>query len=60
MKTCKDCKQPRLAGQAFTNFTCPICKRELWWHNTGIPKVCMGCAENNDLCMRCGKKAVQA
>ena len=45
-----------MAGQAFTKYTCNICKGEFWHHNTDIPKVCPLCAEVNGLCVCCGSE----
>lgn len=42
------------AGQAFTRYTCRICKQEHQHPNTAVPEVCGACAEANGLCGQCG------
>ena len=44
----------RVAGQAFTRYTCRICKQEHQHPNTGVPQVCGSCAETHALCGHCG------
>ncbi len=41
-------------GQAFTDYTCGICHGTFQHPNTGVPKICPGCALKNELCARCG------
>jgi hypothetical protein len=43
----------RIAGQAFTGYTCELCQNEHKHHNTAVPKICQGCASHNGLCARC-------
>lgn len=44
----------RMAGQAFTGYTCALCASEQQYHNTAVPKLCPTCATANGLCVRCG------
>jgi hypothetical protein len=45
---------PRIAGQAFTPWLCTICCVADQHPNTGVPRVCNGCAEAYGLCVTCG------
>jgi hypothetical protein len=43
----------RIAGQAFTSYSCALCQAQSQYHNTAVPKLCPSCAEHNGLCVRC-------
>lgn len=54
---CKACyyfRSGRLAGQGFTQYTCPICTKSYNHPNTSTPRLCRHCAEQAVLCMECG------
>ena len=56
-KQCKACyylREPRMAGQAFTAFTCAICQVTQDHHNTNVPKYCRACCDEHELCQTCG------
>lgn len=45
----------RLAGQAFTRWSCQLCAKEQpMHHNTSVPRLCAGCAKTYGLCATCG------
>lgn len=45
----------RISGQAFTSWNCQLCKEPQPSHpNTGVPRLCGGCAEAYGLCVSCG------
>lgn len=45
----------RLAGQAFTRWSCQLCNAEQPAHpNTSVPRLCAGCAKTYGLCATCG------
>lgn len=43
----------RVAGQAFTQWSCLACGEEGTHPNTGTPKLCRSCAEKFHLCVDC-------
>lgn len=45
-----------IAGQAFTDYVCKICKRALSHSDTNPPEICMECATDNKLCRCCMSK----
>jgi hypothetical protein len=52
---CRACHyRRRVAGQAFTAWSCGICGIEKLHHNTAVPRVCLDCAKKHSLCTRCG------
>jgi len=52
---CEYFRQYRLAGQAFTQWTCQLCcVPQPAHHNTGVPRLCAGCAKTYGLCAECG------
>ena len=54
---CKRCFYLRgstIAGQAFTDQDCGICSQTMTFGNTDTNVVCYPCAENHDLCVKCG------
>jgi hypothetical protein len=53
-RLCEGCYGPRISGQAFTGYICNLCHEEKLWPNTGIPVICMECADAKGLCIRCG------
>ena len=55
---CKSCQYLRggLAGQAFTNFNCKNCGVECSHPNTDLDKYCAKCADEHDVCVKCGGK----
>ena len=53
-KTCYYLLGDRIFGQAFTPYPCGVCHETNSWANTGVPKVCLGCANKLRLCVRCG------
>lgn len=58
-KKCKVCyylREPRMAGQAFTNFECANCGETTAHHNTNTPRYCATCCADNELCQSCGGK----
>lgn len=43
------------AGQAFTGYTCKLCKFGDFYHNnTNVPKYCPHCCDKLSMCGRCG------
>lgn len=55
-RQCKACyylRQGRLAGQAFTDFTCKICQQVISHHNTAVPDYCDACCAEHGLCQTC-------
>lgn len=44
---------PRMAGQAFTDYSCVLCGNDHQHHNTAVPRLCPSCAAANGLCVRC-------
>lgn len=44
----------KIAGQAFTDYTCRNCGIELSHPNTNVPKYCDACAAEHHACIRCG------
>lgn len=44
----------RVAGQAFTPYTCRECGEEHQHPNTATPKLCQTCADARTLCRHCG------
>ena len=54
-KECKVCYyNTRIAGQAFTDWSCQMCGKEDHWSNTDTPKLCTDCAKTDNLCAHCG------
>jgi hypothetical protein len=57
-RSCSRCfylDRGRLAGQAFTGWTCQLCREEQSMHpNTAVPRVCGPCADAFGLCAQCG------
>jgi hypothetical protein len=52
---CKECfYRDSWAGQAFTEFTCKGCKKEVSHQNTNTPTYCNDCAKEKNICRRCG------
>lgn len=54
---CRSCfyfPRTRFAGQAFTDWTCPLCKLPQRHHNTCVPCYCPTCARAYKLCVHCG------
>ena len=45
---------PRICGQGFTGYKCAMCGRDDMHSNTCIPKLCLTCATENELCRNCG------
>jgi hypothetical protein len=43
-----------MAGQAFTEFDCGSCEGKFSHHNTRVPRLCDGCADSLEACVRCG------
>ena len=56
MRRCVPCFYFRrgVVGHAFTAFDCRACGEEHRHHNTGVPKLCDGCADARGLCVHCG------
>ena len=53
---CDECEERHLlTGQAFTPYICALCHRMVDWHNTGVPQLCIPCARDNGVCIRCQK-----
>lgn len=51
---CKKCYYtPSLAGQAFTEYRCGLCKSTQLHHNTDTPALCLQCAALYKLCVHC-------
>ncbi len=45
----------RLAGQAFTEWSCQVCSEPQEMHpNTAVPRICAGCSAAYGLCVTCG------
>jgi hypothetical protein len=44
----------RMAGQAFTPWTCPGCVKSFAHPNTATPKYCKDCAYKYRVCVTCG------
>ena len=52
---CEYLNRYRLAGQAFTEWKCQLCKQPQPMHsNTAVPFLCLGCAKSYGLCIECG------
>lgn len=54
---CKWCfyfRGDRIAGQAFTDYICAVCREEYSWSNTAVPTICPKCASHLQICKRCG------
>lgn len=54
---CKWCfyfRGDRIAGQAFTDYTCGVCRKECSWSNTAVPAICPECTMRLKICRRCG------
>jgi hypothetical protein len=54
---CKQCRylhRSRISGQAFTSWTCRICKTEGTHSDTGVPRYCAECCKTHKLCATCG------
>lgn len=52
---CTPCSAPRIAGQAFRDYRCAICKQTHSYPNTAVPKICTPCAISKFVCQRCGE-----
>lgn len=46
----------RLAGQAFTTTNCGNCNKEMTFPTTACDRLCPECADERNLCKRCGAK----
>ena len=46
-------RRHRVAGQAFTDWTCAGCGAEKSHANTATPRLCAACAEKYGLCCEC-------
>lgn len=44
----------KLAGQAFTEYNCGVCDKDLMHPNTAVPVACEDCAKKHCLCVDCG------
>ncbi len=44
----------RIAGQAFTDWSCGICGKQDTHCNTATPRYCSNCADEHRLCVACG------
>ena len=58
---CKRCAKDyrtKIAGQAFTDYSCPICGKVYTHHNTGVPKVCDKCSEKYHVRQECGHAVI--
>jgi hypothetical protein len=56
-KKCKACyylRGAQLAGRAFRDFVCGICKETKRHANTAVPKYCQECCDKHELCQTCG------
>lgn len=53
---CQCCfySESSMAGQAFTEKDCEICKETQQYSSTNTNKVCNKCAESNKICKHCG------
>jgi hypothetical protein len=58
MQRCQACEylnRYTLAGQAFTDWSCQLCKTPQPMHpNTSVPRLCSACAGAYGLCVTCG------
>lgn len=52
--SCYYLRAGRLVGQAFTDWKCFACGREGMHPNTGVPRLCTECADENGACVECG------
>lgn len=44
----------RICGQGFTKYTCAGCNIELSHPNTCVPRLCLSCAQVEEVCRNCG------
>lgn len=44
---------PRMAGRAFTDYSCVLCGCDHQHNNTAVPRLCSSCAAANGLCVSC-------
>ena len=53
---CRACfSKCRISGQAFTQYICQGCNQPHMHANTATPLLCKQCAEECEICRRCGK-----
>jgi len=43
-----------IVGHGFTRFECAACHQESEHPNTGVPRLCLKCAQEHKVCRRCG------
>ncbi len=53
-KACYYIHNPKIVGQAFTDYVCGICCQTARHHNTGVPLYCPTCCKKYELCGSCG------
>lgn len=51
---CKEC-QNRVVMHGFSNGNCSICNKSISSSHTPCDKVCLSCAQENNVCIACGK-----
>jgi hypothetical protein len=59
MYLCKECIEQRkysIVCHAFTGYACEDCKGYFNHQNTGVPRICNGCAVTQNKCQKCKKE----
>jgi hypothetical protein len=58
-RECKSCyylKKNRIVTQAYTDYKCWNCDSRHTHHNGGVPRYCVICSIEYDICVRCGSE----
>lgn len=55
-KTCFYLKGGQVVLQAFTDYNCDACKNEYTHHNGGVPRYCIACSTEFEICVKCGSE----
>jgi hypothetical protein len=56
-RECRRCfylRSPKIGGAAMTLWACGICSKEQMHSSTAVPRVCLDCAKDHEVCAECG------